>query len=649
VALDLLLFAAGLAALWGGAEWLVGGSARLAASFGVRPVIIGLTLVAFGTSAPEVVVTGIASARDQADLALGNVIGSNIANIALILGLAAVLRPIRAESSLVRRDIPVMILFGAVVPVLALIGVVSRPLAVLVLALFAGYLLHLWRSSRAAAPVPLPEPGEARRGRDTLLVVAGTALLALGAHLLVTGATAIARDLGVPEAAIGVSLVAFGTSVPEMAASVVAALRGQADLVLGNVVGSNIFNVTLVLGAAALVRPLPVSPELLRLEIPAMLVFSLLLLPLAFTQLRVDRWEGGLLLAGIRGLPLPRLLTESGRPRRAAGDAGGVHGEAAVQRLELRRRLLPLLGGGSGLRLPHAVGLGGLLLAAGEEECEQEGGDGTAVTHGGSSLRWGPPGAARNWRASGATRVPGFQTMKLPAPILLGHRGSPSRAPENSLAGLRLALEEGAHGVEFDVRGLSDGTPVVVHDDTFSRTHGRELRVADATLDDLGPLAETPGGAVSTLEEVTRWAAETGAWLNIELKEDHLEEATVSAVREAGIGDRTFVSSFLPEVVGRLRRLDPRLGRFFLTKRWTAAEEREARLIQPHGICLERGCAVPGVVQRIHELGMEVVAWTVNDPREAKGMFEMGVSAIITNDPAGLAHLVPDSVPAAPE
>jgi glycerophosphoryl diester phosphodiesterase len=239
--------------------------------------------------------------------------------------------------------------------------------------------------------------------------------------------------------------------------------------------------------------------------------------------------------------------------------------------------------------------------------------------------------------------------MKLPAPLLLGHRGSPSRAPENSLAGLRLALEEGAHGVEFDVRGLADGTPVVVHDDTFARTHGRELRVSDATLDDLGPLAETPGGAVSTLEEVARWAAESGAWLNIELKEDHLEEATVDAVRGAGIGERTFVSSFLPEVVGRLRRLDPGIARCFLTKRWTAAEERDARLIQPHGICLERGCAVPGVVQRIHKLGMEVVAWTVNDPREAKGMFEMGVAAIITNDPAGLAHLVPDAVPAAPE
>ena len=230
--------------------------------------------------------------------------------------------------------------------------------------------------------------------------------------------------------------------------------------------------------------------------------------------------------------------------------------------------------------------------------------------------------------------------MKLPTPLLLGHRGSPRRAPENSLVGLKLALEEGAHGVEFDVRALSDGTPVVVHDDSFARTHGRELRLADATRDDLGPLAETPGGGVSTLQEVTRWAAESGAWLNIELKEDHLEEATVEAVRDAGIGERTFVSSFLPEVVGRIRRQDPHLGRFFLTKRWTAAEERDARLVQPHGICLERGCVSPGVVQRIDNLGMQVVAWSVDDPREARGMFEMGVAAIISNDPAGLAHLV---------
>jgi len=298
VGLDLILVAAGLAALWAGAEWLVGGSARLAASFGVRPVVIGLTLVALGTSAPEVVVTVIAAARDQADLAMGNVIGSNIANIALILGLAAVVRPIATASALVRRDIPIMILFAGTIPVLGFLGIVSRPAALIVLGLFAGYLIHLWRSSRAASPVPVPDPAEARRGRDGLLVVGGTAMLAIGAHLLVTGATALARDLGVPEATIGVSLVAFGTSVPELAASVVAALRGQADLVLGNVVGSNIFNVTLVVGVAALVRPLPVSPDLMRLEIPAMIAFSLLLLPLAFTQLRVDRWEGALLLAG---------------------------------------------------------------------------------------------------------------------------------------------------------------------------------------------------------------------------------------------------------------------------------------------------------------------------------------------------------------
>ena len=308
--INLLLFAAGLVALYFGAEWLVGGASRLATSFGISPTVVGLTVVAFGTSAPELLVSGVASFEGSGNLAVGNVVGSNIANIALILGISALIRPIAVERGLVVRDVPIMIGFALLLQLLVLNGSISRLDASLLLALFALYMLHLFREARresadwstAAADEPATLPGgEISRVRESLLVVIGIVGLVGGAQLLVTSATMIARALGVSEVVIGLTLVAFGTSVPELAASVVASIRGEAEIILGNIIGSNIFNVGLIVGVAALIRPLPIAPSVVRIEGPLMIALSVLLLPLVYTQLRLNRWEGGVLLAGYLG------------------------------------------------------------------------------------------------------------------------------------------------------------------------------------------------------------------------------------------------------------------------------------------------------------------------------------------------------------
>ena len=299
--LDLLLFLIGLGLLLLGAEWLVTGATRLAAIWGVSPLVVGLTVVAFGTSAPEMVVSVVAAARDQGGLALGNVVGSNIANVALILGIAALIRPMPVGRDVMARDVPVTIAVSILVAILGWNGLIGRWEAGILLAVFAWYMLHL---SRIGGP---PEAGDevrtekARRGTTLIRILLGTVGLALGAHLMVESATVIARSVGISETVIGITLVAFGTSVPELAASAVAAVRGRADMILGNVIGSNVFNATLILGVAALVRPLPVEAALYGLELPVMVGAAILLLPLMYTRLTLQRWEGALLFLGYIG------------------------------------------------------------------------------------------------------------------------------------------------------------------------------------------------------------------------------------------------------------------------------------------------------------------------------------------------------------
>jgi len=306
VVLDVVLFLVGLVALYFGAEWLVGGASRIATSMGIAPLVVGLTVVSFGTSAPELVVSGLASWRGAGDLAVGNIVGSNIANIALILGAAALIRPLAVQRGLVVRDVPIMIATVVLLQLLMWTGIITRLEGVLLLVIFVLYMIHLMHDARkemGAARALLEQlPGETperpSRRRDILLIAAGTVGLVIGAQLLVGAASAIARDLGVSEVVIGLTLVAFGTSVPELAASVVASLKGEAQIVLGNVIGSNIFNVTLILGAASLLRPIPVPASVVRVEGPILIVLSVALLPLILTRHRVNRWEGGLLVVG---------------------------------------------------------------------------------------------------------------------------------------------------------------------------------------------------------------------------------------------------------------------------------------------------------------------------------------------------------------
>jgi cation:H+ antiporter len=263
-----LLVLAGLAALFAGGEALVRGAVGLAARLRVPPLVIGLTVVGFGTSAPELVVSIGAALRGVPDIALGNVVGSNIANILLILGLCALLRPLSTGTGDLRRETAVMMAAALALVPLFLLGRLDRGAGALLLAALAAYLGWTIRTARAG--------GEQLRadtpaGPALLWVGAGLVALVLGARWLVDGAVGLARGLGLSEAFIGLSIVAVGTSLPELATGVVAALRRQADLAIGNVVGSNIFNVLGILGATALVAPIPVAPRFATFDLPVML------------------------------------------------------------------------------------------------------------------------------------------------------------------------------------------------------------------------------------------------------------------------------------------------------------------------------------------------------------------------------------------
>ncbi len=307
--LDVVMSAAGLALLLVGGELLVRGATALALRFRVSPSVIGLTVVAAGTSMPELVVSIGAAVQGLPDVAIGNVVGSNIYNILLILGLAALVRPLTTTWTTIRLEWPVMALAAWTMHLLSRDGMLDRLEGAYLLAGLIAFVAWMVRLARKEVPdaerESLESVADSRGGatveswaRSVGGVTIGVALLGLGAHLLVSGASSLAADLGVSQRVIGLTVVAIGTSLPELITSVLAAWRGNSAIAVGNVVGSNIFNVLGILGATALVHPIPVNLRTIELDNWVMLGVTLMLLPLMRTGFKINRWEGGLLLAG---------------------------------------------------------------------------------------------------------------------------------------------------------------------------------------------------------------------------------------------------------------------------------------------------------------------------------------------------------------
>jgi cation:H+ antiporter len=319
-----ILFIAGITGVYFGAEWLVKGSSKLSRDLGIRPIVIGLTVVAFGTSSPELAVSLTASIKGSNDIAIGNIIGSNIANIGLILGIAAIVFPLKVERIIMKRELPLMIAISAGFYFMAIdkkIGLIDGLILFAGIIFFISYQVYNTLNSKKKSgnsensgsehsSIPDDKTSLTERtdkqdpaGRKYLLfnilyIVVGLACLLIGSHVLVKAAIFIAGGMGVSEMVIGLTVVAFGTSVPEMATSVVSVLRREADICVGNVIGSNIFNILMVIGSVALVRPLNVARETLFFEFPVMILFSIALIPMIRGNLRVNRLEGCLLVAG---------------------------------------------------------------------------------------------------------------------------------------------------------------------------------------------------------------------------------------------------------------------------------------------------------------------------------------------------------------
>lgn len=329
--MTVFLFVAGLLLLIGGAELLVRGASRIAAAAGIAPLVVGLTVVAFGTSAPELAVTTAATLAGDPDLALGNVVGSNILNILLILGISAVLAPLLVQKRVVRMEVPFMILVSAIVVLLAMNGVIGRVEGILLVlggitytvvlvvqarragngAVVNGSATQLaaaagasspMASSSASSPASPASPASTWTGaglaKDIALIAVGLGLLVLGSQWIVDGAQVMAERLGVPDLVIGLTVVSAGTSLPELATSVVASVRGQRDIAVGNIIGSNVFNLLIILGTAATVAPdgLAVPLSALTFDLPVMLIVAAACLPIFFTGHRIDRLEGVLFL-----------------------------------------------------------------------------------------------------------------------------------------------------------------------------------------------------------------------------------------------------------------------------------------------------------------------------------------------------------------
>ncbi|HEC32594.1 MAG TPA: calcium/sodium antiporter [Deltaproteobacteria bacterium] len=292
---NLFFVGVGVVLLTKGADWLITGSVGIARKFGVSSMIVGLTLVAFGTSAPELAATLVSAAHGKGDIAFGNVVGSNICNIGLILGVAALIKPIKVERSTLKREIPFMIAASVIIYIFAFNSIITRWMGFILLAGFVIFLYHC--AKNAQDPELKGENQKESPAKLVTYVVVGGIGLVIGAELFLRGAVNLARILGISEAIISLSLVALGTSLPELSASLVATWKKEPSIALGNVIGSNIFNILLVGGATATICPFKISGDFIYIGLPVMLALAVLLAPFAWTRKKIGRVEGGIFLA----------------------------------------------------------------------------------------------------------------------------------------------------------------------------------------------------------------------------------------------------------------------------------------------------------------------------------------------------------------
>ncbi len=309
--MNLLLFLAGLAALVIGANLLVRGASKLALSFGISPLVVGLTVVAFGTSAPEVAVSVGAALDGKTDIALGNVVGSNIFNVLFILGISALITPLVVNVQLIRQEVPIMIGVSLLLLALSLDGRLGLIDGALLLGLLIAYTVFLVVQSRSETKAAQDEYAQENRPAEAgawdaklpaqiALIVAGLVALVFGSEWLVTASIAFAKTMGVSDLVVGLTIVAAGTSMPEVATSITAAIKGERDIAVGNVVGSNTFNILGCLGLSSLVSGsagLGVPPSILAFDIWVMLAVALACLPVFMSGREIARWEGGVFVA----------------------------------------------------------------------------------------------------------------------------------------------------------------------------------------------------------------------------------------------------------------------------------------------------------------------------------------------------------------
>ncbi len=293
----LLVLLSGIAFLFIGSEFLVRGASRTARRLGVNPIVVGLTVVAFATSMPELLVSLLSALKGSADISVGNIVGSNLANIGLVLGVAVMLRPILVQSRILKFELPVLLIISLFFWLFSINRVISRKEGFLFLIFLFSYLYYITKQASREAKKVREEyngfvPVEGTFFGDFLLIIVGGALLFLGAEFTVNSAVEISRRAGISQVFIGLSLVAVGTSLPEFAVSLVASIKKEGDISIGNVIGSNLMNTLGIIGIVSFAKPLSVNPELVKVQIPLMILLTFLLFPFMFTGKKLGRLEG---------------------------------------------------------------------------------------------------------------------------------------------------------------------------------------------------------------------------------------------------------------------------------------------------------------------------------------------------------------------